>query len=37
VRGDAGVTREQDPLTVNSKKISLKLENSRGDEVITVT
>jgi quercetin dioxygenase-like cupin family protein len=29
VRGDAGVTREQDPLTVNSKTISLKLENSR--------
>jgi quercetin dioxygenase-like cupin family protein len=29
VRGDASVTREQDPLTVNSKTIALKLENSR--------
>jgi quercetin dioxygenase-like cupin family protein len=29
VRGDAGVTREQDPLKVNSKTIALKLENSR--------
>ena len=29
VRGDAGVACEQDPLTVNSKTISLKLENSR--------
>ena len=29
VRGDAGVTREQDPLSVNSKSIALKLENSR--------
>jgi hypothetical protein len=29
VRGDAGVTREQDPLIVNSKTIALKLENSR--------
>src|SRR5882762_9370705 len=29
VRGDAGVTREQDPLTVNSKTIALKLENPR--------
>jgi len=29
VRGDAGVTRAQDPLVVNSKSISLKLENSR--------
>jgi quercetin dioxygenase-like cupin family protein len=28
-RGDASVTREQDPLTVNSKTIALKLENSR--------
>jgi quercetin dioxygenase-like cupin family protein len=29
VRGDAGVTRPQDPLTVNSNTIVLKLENSR--------
>jgi quercetin dioxygenase-like cupin family protein len=29
VRGDAAVTRGQDPLTVNSKTIVLKLENSR--------
>ena len=29
VRDDAGVTRGQDPLTVNSKTIVLKLENSR--------
>src|SRR5690242_12923801 len=29
VRGDASVTREQDPLTVNSKTIALKFENSR--------
>ena len=29
VRGDASVTREQDPLTVNSKTIALKLENPR--------
>lgn len=29
VRGDTGVTREQDPLTVNSKTIVLKLENAR--------
>jgi len=29
VRGDAGVTRKQDPLTVNSNSIALKLENSR--------
>ena len=29
VRGDASVTREQDPLTVNAKTIALKLENSR--------
>src|SRR5260370_16802474 len=29
VRGDASVTRAQDPLTVNSKSIALKLENSR--------
>ena len=29
VRGDAGVTRAQDPLVVNSKSIALKLENSR--------
>jgi quercetin dioxygenase-like cupin family protein len=29
VRGDAGVTRAQDPLVVNSKSITLKLENSR--------
>ena len=29
VRGDAGVTRAQDPLAVNSKSIALKLENSR--------
>src|SRR5215510_5880670 len=28
-RGDAGVTREQDPLVVNSTTIALKLENSR--------
>ena len=29
VRGDAGVTRVQDPLVVNSKSIALKFENSR--------
>jgi beta-alanine degradation protein BauB len=29
VRGDAGVIPVQDPLTVNSKTIVLKLENSR--------
>src|SRR6185436_14261916 len=29
VRGDASITRTQDPLVVNSKSISLKLENSR--------
>ena len=29
VRGDASVTREQDPLIVNAKTIVLKLENSR--------
>ena len=29
VRGDASVTREQDPLIVNAKTIALKLENSR--------
>ena len=29
VRGDASVTREQDPLTVNAKTIVLKLENPR--------
>jgi quercetin dioxygenase-like cupin family protein len=29
VRGDASVTRTQDPLVVNSKSIALKLENSR--------
>ena len=29
VRGDSSVTRAQDPLTVNSKTIVLKLENSR--------
>ena len=29
VRGDAGVTRAQDPLVVNPKSIALKLENSR--------
>ena len=29
VRGDARVTRAQDPLVVNSKSIVLKLENSR--------
>lgn len=29
VRGDASVSREQDPLTVNPKTIALKLENSR--------
>jgi quercetin dioxygenase-like cupin family protein len=29
VRGDASVTREQDPLKVNSDTIALKLENSR--------
>jgi len=29
VRGDAGVTRAQDPLVINSKSIALKLENSR--------
>src|ERR1044071_10023953 len=29
VRSDASVTREQDPLAVNSKTIALKLENAR--------
>ena len=29
VRGDAGVTRGQDPLVVNPKTIVLKLENDR--------
>src|SRR6476659_8775448 len=29
VRGDASVTRGQDPLTVNAKTIALKLENPR--------
>lgn len=29
VRGDASVTRTQDPLVVNSRSIALKLENSR--------
>lgn len=29
VRGDASVTREQDPLVVNASTIALKLENSR--------
>ena len=29
VRGDASVTREQDPLIVNASTIALKLENSR--------
>jgi beta-alanine degradation protein BauB len=29
VRGDASVTRIQDPLIVNSKSIALKFENSR--------
>jgi quercetin dioxygenase-like cupin family protein len=29
IRGDAAITRMQDPLVVNSKTISLKLENSR--------
>ena len=29
VRGDASVTREQDPLLVNAKTIALKLENPR--------
>lgn len=29
VSGDTRITREQDPLTVNSKTIVLKLENSR--------
>ena len=29
VRGDASVTREQDPAIVNAKTIALKLENSR--------
>ena len=29
VRGDAGLTRAQDPLVVNSKSIALKLENAR--------
>jgi len=29
VRSDASVTREQDPLVVNSKTIALKLENNR--------
>lgn len=29
VRGDASVSREQDPLVVNSKTIALKLQNQR--------
>ena len=29
VRSDANVTREQDPLVVNSSTIALKLENAR--------
>src|ERR1051325_719757 len=29
VRGDASITRSQDPLVVNPKSIALKLENSR--------
>lgn len=29
VRGDASVTREQDPLVVNASTIALKLENAR--------
>ena len=29
VRGDASVTREQDPVVVNAKTIALKLENPR--------
>ena len=29
VRGDASVSREQDPLVVNAKTIALKLENPR--------
>ena len=29
VRGDASITREQDPLTVNANTIALKLENPR--------
>lgn len=29
VRGDASVTREQDPLIVNAKTIALKLQNER--------
>lgn len=29
VRGDTSITRLQDPLVVNSKTISLKLENAR--------
>jgi quercetin dioxygenase-like cupin family protein len=29
IRSDAALTRAQDPLTVNSKTITLKLENSR--------
>ena len=29
MRGDVSVAREQDPLTVNSKTIALKLENAR--------
>ena len=29
VRGDAGTTRSQDPLVVNSNSIALKLENAR--------
>lgn len=29
VRGDASVTRKQDPLVVNAKTIALKLENPR--------
>lgn len=29
VRGDASVTREQDPLVVNARTIGLKLENPR--------
>lgn len=29
IRGDAALTRAQDPLVVNSKTIALKLENAR--------
>ncbi|HEV7396412.1 MAG TPA: hypothetical protein VGN86_07875 [Pyrinomonadaceae bacterium] len=29
VRGDASISRSQDPLTVNAKTIALKLENQR--------